>query len=147
MTFKLTLKPFALLVILLGCSSCGDYETKITLKGGAIPIFYLSGSGKIIKFTINGPQQRKGEGPEAYVVWEFKPNVDTDDLNTLSNMRLVTYGVTPRGYKQIYPENNSSPPSIIEGETYLLQIFTDNAPSGQIAFVVNGGKVSEKPIN
>ena len=132
--------------VLVGCIHFGSYKTEIKVAGGNTPTFGLSGSGKILKFTINGPRQRPGDGPEAYTVWEFRPIGNTDDLDVLDRLKTVQYGVVPTGYKQLYPENNLPPPSLVEGESYLLQIFTENAPWGQKAFELRGDNVFEVPI-
>lgn len=136
----------AALTLFFCCYGCGDYKTEIKLTGGSRPTFGLSGSGKILNFTINGPRQRSGEGPEAFTVWEFRPTGNTDDLDSLDRLKVVKYGEVPDGYKQVYPENNSPPPQLVENEPYLLQIFTDNAPWGQIAFELRNGKAIETPI-
>jgi len=44
------------------------------------------------------------------------------------------------------PENNSPPQPLSEGESYMLQVMTNNAPWGQIAFEIRSGKAVEKPI-
>lgn len=142
----LTLVLLVVVFLLTGCIGFTDFKTEIKLKGGSVPTFGLSGNGKIVNFTINGPRQRPGEGPQAFTVWEFRPIGNIDELDTLDRLRSIKYGEVPKGYRQIYPENNSPPPPLLEGESYLLQIYTDNAPWGQIAFELRDGKAIEKPI-
>src|SRR5262249_33426710 len=125
-----------------------SYKTKIKVSGGSTPDIELSGGGTMIDFTIYGPKQRAGEGREAFIVWELIP-IDTSgngDLGDLDDIGSIKYGSVPKGYKQVYPENNSPPPPLKEGESYMLQVMTNNAPWGQIAFEIRSGKAIEKPI-
>lgn len=135
-----------MLVLLSGCIGFTGFKTEITLAGGTIPTFGLSGSGKIVDFIVTGPRQRSGEGLQAFTVWEFRPLGNIDYLDTLDRLKSVKYGEVPKGYRQLYPENNSPPLPLMEGQSYLLQIYTDNAPWGQIAFEIRDGKAMEKPI-
>jgi hypothetical protein len=132
----------------IGCSLFGSYKTRIKVIGGGIPNFELSGSGTMIDFTIYGPKQRPGEGREAFIVWKLIP-IDTtgdSDLGDLDDIGSIKYGTVPKGYKQVYPENNSPPLTLKEGESYMLQVMTNNAPWGQIAFEIRSGKAVEKPF-
>lgn len=142
----LRLSVMLMLVLLSGCIGFTGFKTEITLTGGTVPTFGLSGSGKIVDFILTGPQQRQGEGLQAFTVWEFRPLGNIDNQDTLDRLRSVKYGEVPKGYRQLYPENDSLPPPLKEGESYLLQIYTDNAPWGQIAFEIRDGKAIEKPI-
>ena len=131
----------------IGCSF-GSYKTKIKVIGGNIPDFELSGSGTMIDFTIYGPKQRPGEGPEAFIVWKLIP-IDTTgdgDLGDLDDIGSIKYRAIPKDYKQVFPENNAPPLPLKEGESYMLQVMTNNAPWGQIAFEIRSGKAVETPI-
>jgi len=119
------------------------HKTRIKVTGGSIPTFGLSGGGTIIHFTIYGPQQRPGTGPEAFIVWELRPVSNSDSLNEIGE---INYGKIPNGFKQTYPENDVPPPQLKEGESYMLQIMTDGAPWGQVGFEIHDGKAVEKEI-
>jgi hypothetical protein len=141
------LKVTILIIFMLaGCPSFRSYKTKITITGGPVPTFGLSSSGTMVDFTIRGPRQRAGEHSGAFIVWELRPIGNTDDIDDLNGIGSIKYGEIPKGYKQVYPENNSPPPPLLEGEHYLLQIYTNNAPWGQIAFEIRDGKAVERPI-
>ena len=148
-------QPIVTLLIILfiiaafiGCSSFWSYKTNIKVIGGSIPDFELSGSGTMIDFTIDGPKQRPGEGPEAFIAWKLIPinTAGDSDLGALDDIGSIKYGAVPKGYKQVYPENNAPPLPLKEGESYMLQVMTNNAPWGQMAFEIRSGKAVETPI-
>ena len=139
---RITITAVLLTLILLGGCS---YKTKIKVSGGSTPNIELSGGGEMIDFTIYGPKQRPGEGRESFIVWKLIP-AHNSDLGDLDDIGSIKYGTVPKGYKQVYPENNGPPQPLKEGESYMLQVVTNNAPWGQIAFEISGGKVVEKPI-
>lgn len=134
---------FLILAMFAGCYS---YATKIRLSGSNRPTFKVSGSGEIINFTLYGPRQREGNDEAAWIVWKFEPISSTDWLDDLNTIGSIKYGEVPKGYRQIYPEKNEPPPSLVAGASYGLHIFTINAPWGQIAFELREGKLVELPI-
>jgi len=99
--------------------------------------------GSIMHFTIYGPKQRSGTGPEAFIVWQLRPVSNSNSLNDIGEIK---YGKIPNGFKQTYPENDVPPPLLKEGESYMLQIMTEGAPWGQIGFEIHDGKAVEKAI-
>src|SRR5215475_14051970 len=115
---KITISMVLRMMILLGGCS---YKTKINVSGGRTPDIELSGSGTMIDFTIYGPKQRAGEGRDAYTVWRLIPSNTTgdSDLGDLDDIGSIKYGTIPKGYRQVYPENNSPPQPLREGESYM----------------------------
>jgi hypothetical protein len=75
----------------------------------------------------------------------LKPIGNTDDLGDLNEMGSIKYGIIPKGYKQVYPENNNQPPLLLEGQSYMIQAMTVNAPWGQMVFEIQNGKAIEVP--
>jgi len=126
-----------------------SYETRISITGGEKPTFHFSGSGELVEFVIMGPRQRPGRpGAErdSFVVWELRPIDASSVAESVGAIGIIEYGIVPKGYKQIYPENGAHPPPIQLGEHYLLQAFTNEAPWGQLAFELREGKAIELPI-
>jgi hypothetical protein len=137
---------FLVVIFILGiCTACSFlyHKTRINVTGGSIPTFGLSGGGTVVDFTIYGPQQRSGTGREAFIVWQLRPVSNSDSLN---QMGKIEYGKIPKGFKQTYPENDVPPPQLKEGESYMLQIMTNDAPWGQASFEIRDGKAVEKAI-
>lgn len=143
----LTIVTLLILVMLTGWYLLGPYATKIRLSGGSIPTFKVSGRGEMVNLTIHGPRQRPGEEEAAWIVWKLVPIRFTGELDDLNAIGSIKYGEVPKGYRQIYPENNAPPPPLVEGHHYWMGIFTNEAPWGQIAFELRGEKVVELPIN
>ena len=131
------------MTFIIACSQSDQKSTHIDLEGGEKPTFKLNGGGSLDRFIVYGPRQREGGGSVAFTVWEIVP------INGLSNGRYlwtlgsIRYGVAPKGYKQIYPENNVSPPLIVEGETYRYMAQIVSAPWAVADFKLINGKVVE----
>ena len=131
------------MTFMIACSQSDQKSTHIDLEGGEKPTFKLNGGGSLDRFIVYGPRQREGGGSVAFTVWEIVP------INGLSNGRYlwtlgsVRYGVVPKGYKQIYPENNVSLPLIVEGETYRYMAQIVSAPWAVADFKLINGKVVE----
>lgn len=147
LTGILAIVTILILVTISGSYLLTPYATKIRLSGGSIPTFKVSGRGEIVNLTIRGPRQRPGEEEAAWILWKLVPTSFTDNLDDLNTIGSIKYGEVPKGYRQIYPENNAPPPALVEGQHYWLGIFTNEAPWGQIAFEFRGGQVVELPIN
>src|SRR5262249_41927773 len=90
------------------------------VNGGNTPDIELSGSREMIDFTFYftfyGPRQRPGEGREAFIVWRLIP-ARNSDLGDLDDIGSIMYRTVPKGYKQVYPENNS--PSTVKRRRIL----------------------------
>jgi len=144
------IRPLTAMFLVLVCmleinTACSFFyhDTRIKVTGGSIPTFGLSGGGTVIDFTIYGPKQRSGTGREAFIVWQLRPVSNSDCLNEIGE---IEYGKIPKGFKQNYPENDFPPPQLKEGESYMLQIMTNDAPWGQASFEIHDGKAVEKAI-
>jgi hypothetical protein len=86
---------------------------------------------------------------EMAIVVDYPLQQDVRILNAPKRMifqnsdTTLKYGVVPGGYKQIYPENNLSPPLIVEGETYRYMAQIVSAPWAVADFKLVNGKVIE----
>jgi len=135
------------LISIVGCKSFDEYSTKIKLEGGETPTFVLSGSGLLSDFIVYGPRQRPGEGGRAFTVWEIQPVKGTSEGELLKKIGSIKYGVVPKGYKQIYPEDGSMPPPVVPGVRYVYWAQTVNAPHAREEFELIGGKATVIPGN
>lgn len=125
--------------------SCGSSErnTQVRFEGGNPPIFVISGSGKLSDLIVYGPRQRETGGDRAFAVWEIKPKGGRNESLPLDDLRKIQYGVVPKNYVQVYPEDNASPPSLVEGQRYEYWFQTLNAPHARAYFEIQGGKPVE----
>lgn len=103
-----------------------EIDTKLTVRGGNPPKFYLSGNGDLSFIRVGGPKrQREKMGEDASIYWMIKV-VNPDLAVDVRDLSPITYGVLPKGYKQIYPEAGD-PPELVEGEKYYVRVETYNA--------------------
>ena len=123
-----------------------DYKTTISVTGGENPTFKFSGSGRLIDFALIGPRQRPGNGRNSFTIWELKPTSDSAEGEFVGILGPIEYGIVPKGYMQVYPDHDASPPPLRSGEKYLVQAITNNAPWGQIQFEIREGKAIETQV-
>src|SRR5262249_29373550 len=128
---------------MIACSRSNQNSTHIDLEGGEKPAFKLHGGGSLDRFVIYGPRQREGEGSVAFTVWEIVPIAGSLNGKYLWTLHSIKYGVVPEGYKQIYPENNLSPPLMVENELYRYRAEIVSAPWAVADFKLINGKVVE----
>lgn len=126
----------------LSCAISGQ-STRVKLEGENPPLFVLSGSGKLSDLIIFGPKQRDISGDRAFALWEIKPTDGRKASEPLETIGKIKYGVVPKNYVQIYPENGVSPPSLLEGERYEYWVQTLNAPHARSYFEIRDGKAVE----
>lgn len=62
------------------------------------PTFQLSGSGRLIFFTVYEPVRGRPSIDDPKM-WEIRPT----DENLISKLPAITYGVVPPGFKQTIP--------------------------------------------
>jgi len=129
------------MIFMTACSRSNQNSTHIDLEGSEKPTFKLQGGGSLGRFVIYGPRQREGEGSEAFTVWEIVPIDGPLNGKYLWTLHSIKYGVVPGGYKQIYPENNLSPPLIVENEIYRYRAEIISAPWAVADFKLINGKV------
>jgi hypothetical protein len=135
--------PFVVLIFMIACSGANQKSTHIDLEGGEKPTFKLNGGGSLCRFVVYGPRQREGGGAVAFTVWEIVPTDGQLNGRYLWTLGSIKYGVPPKGYKQIYPENNVSPPLMVENEIYRYRAEIINAPWAVADFKLINGKVVE----
>ena len=151
MSFKVRrLNLLAFLVVTCLVSGC-ERETKARIEGGATPVFVLTGSGNLNRFSvylISPPDYKLGRtvdslSDDSFFTEPVQWRVEVPDglygrpVESLSDLR---YGVVPPGYKQKIPADGSAPLAIIPGRTYFFECSTNNAPGVSGAFQVINGK-------
>jgi|ERR1700733_10267018 hypothetical protein len=138
------MKPIAIIlcsILVLTATGC-ERDTSITLRGGNPPKFVLSGSGGLTFLVINGPKQmREAPAWEGSALWEIEPSSDNrDNWRRLESIGTITYGQTPDGYRQKYPENGARAAPLEEGEEYSYWFVTVNANGASGRFRITNGK-------
>jgi len=131
------------MIFMIACSQSNQKSTHIDLEGGEKPTFKLNGGGSLDRFVIYGPRQREGGSSVAFTVWEIVPIAGSLNGKYLWTLGSIKYGIVPKGYKQIYPEGNLSPPLIVENETYRYRAEIMSAPWVVADFKLISGKVVE----
>src|SRR5262245_26487183 len=131
------------MIFMIACFRSNQDSTHIDMEGGEKPTFKLHGGGSLDRFIIYGPRQREGGSSVSHTVWEIAPIDGPLNGKYLWTLGSIKYGVVPEGYKQIYPENNVSPPLIVEGEIYRYMAQIVSAPWAVADFKLIDGKVVE----
>lgn len=124
------MKASLLLALVLAMTAC-ERRTEVKLEGGNPPVFSLSGSGRLVHLSIYGGDLKP--------IWKIEGK---ESLVPLESLRSITYGVVPRGYKQVEPGNSQPPPSLLPGRTYKYYFFTVDAPHAKGLFEIRDGKAT-----
>jgi hypothetical protein len=150
------------LLLMTSVSGCGyEEDTKPIVSGGNPPIIKFSGTGALLHLFVSGPftleqlkdsykitrrgniltaeqekELNKVFGDKNYKLWELNPNPDRHfNVSTLS----ITYGVTPEGFKQVFPADGKLEP-LIEGQFYSVGAPSYNANSQPGYFTIKNNK-------
>lgn len=130
-------------LLLIGC----EVNTSVTLKAG--PSFSLSGTGRLVSFSVDGPRPgRKIATPfdSQGLMWSIEPS-DPESSALVSMMDDITYGRAPKGYQQKFPIHGPALP-LDNGKVYYFFAETTGAsgadgffymaPNGPIRIKVPG---------
>ncbi|MGE0131094.1 MAG: hypothetical protein AB7U82_23700 [Blastocatellales bacterium] len=101
---------FTLLVILV---ACGEPIPVVKVGGGNPPSFVLKGRTDTLIFSIGGVDDHKSIDTQK-PMWEIR-NTDSPAGTPVN----VVYGVIPAGFRQIIPEGDILPPSVVNGKKYF----------------------------
>ncbi len=125
--------------LLLSAIAC-ERRTEVKLDGENPPTFLISGSGKLGELVVYGPEQESIVNPfdDTYALWEVAPK-EEGEAAEVEELEAVTYGVVPKGYKQVKPEN-TPPPTLTEGTRYGYWLVTVNAPHAAGYIEIRNGK-------
>jgi len=102
--------------VLVAC----DYRPTVTIEGGLVPKFTLTGRGLLHIIEIDGPDFDRPNGLGAgsrYMkpYWQIVPLKDYD-VGTLEKHGPLVYGEVPEGFRQVIPENGAPAPPLVENE-------------------------------
>lgn len=128
---------FLMLVTYTGC----ERDMTVTMDAANPPTFKLSGSGRLIFFTVFEPVQGRPSIDDPKM-WEIRPTNE----NLISKLPAITYGVVPLGFKQTIP-STGVPPPLVEGRVYEVGGPAFNANGGSIRFTIKGGRALMLPEN
>ena len=128
-----------LMVTMLISISC-EVDTRLRMEGGNPPKFFMSGSGVLSRLVIRGPKTlRKIDGPDSSAYWSIE-FIDYEKGKRVTRISPITYGTTPKGYTQIYPEQGQAP-TLEENVWYSIQVDTTNANGAWGSFIIEDGKI------
>jgi hypothetical protein len=151
------------LFIIITVNGCGyEEDTKPIVSGGNPPIIEFSGTGTLAQLFVSGPftlEQLKREykftggrgsvtfmtaeqekefneifGDKNYKLWQLDPR-RSFGVSTLS----ITYGIVPKGFKQVYPANGK-PETLIEGQFYRVSAPSNSANFKTGYFTIKNNK-------
>jgi hypothetical protein len=136
-------KMLILILIIIFMSGC-EQRTEVKLEGGNPPIFVLKGSGRLGEVIIFGPEQARvvqtDPFDETHVIWKIEPEQPGEsNAGRLRDIRAITYGIVPRGYKQTKPMD-TPPLALVPGKRSAYRFVTVNAPWGTGYFEIRDGK-------
>jgi hypothetical protein len=142
------MKIALLLTLALFLGTC-ERRTVAKLEGGVTPRFVLSGSGRLGTVLIFGPEQERiaesNPSDDTYALWEIEPqNEGEAGAALVEDLKVITYGVVPPGYKQIKPRTGPAPP-LVPGKRYGYWFVTVNAPHAAGYFEIRDGKAVPVP--
>jgi hypothetical protein len=132
-----------LLLLSVFVTSC-ERRTLVKLEGGNPPSFVLAGSGRLDEVFIFAPEQERMASSDPfddrYGIWNLQPEGEGENAKAfVEDLHSITYGVVPRGYKQVKPKAGAPPP-LIPGKRYKYWFVTVNAPWGAGYFEMRDGK-------
>jgi hypothetical protein len=137
-----------LLILVLVQGTC-ERRTVAKLEGGVPPRFVLSGSGRLGTVLIFGPEQERiaesNPSDDTHALWEIEPqNEGEAGAAPVEDLKVITYGVVPSGYKQIKPRTGLPSP-LVPGKLYSYWFVTVNAPHAAGYFEIRDGKAVPVP--
>lgn len=126
---------------LLCCSAC-EYQIATSVTVSAGPSFTLTGSGRLVTFSVYAPQHGEriaGPHPDvAVLAWEIKA---LNDYSRVQGSRLV-YGKTPEDYRQVAPNQSQVPPPLPAGAVYsFFAVPADAQPVGGFFYMDKTGPI------
>lgn len=129
-------------VFFSGLVAC-ERDMTISVRNEANPpSFKLSGSGRLLFFTVFEVQRDRRPSIDDAKLWEIRPT--NQDL--ISTLPEITYGVVPPGFDQTIPQGGPPPP-LVEGKLYQAGGPALEASGGSIRFIIKDGKaVVELPV-
>jgi len=118
-----------------------ERETTVRLEGDNPPVFAISGSGNLAALTIYGPEVEQAQEPfaDTGAIWKIVPDLGYLKGTNVERLRSITYGVIPKGYKQVIPQSGA-PAQLVSGKRYSYWFDTTNAPHAGGSFEIRDGR-------
>lgn len=131
------ISAFLVVIAMSGC----EIPTKVTLAGGATPIFRLSGNGELSTFLVYlvppSAETMTHSISDETPAWSLVAQPDWLHGRSIEEIGKLTYGVVPRGYAQ-----PNAPQTLIPGRIYYFECETTDAPGATGFFKVENGKTT-----
>jgi hypothetical protein len=136
-----------ILVFLIGLflgSAC-ERRTAVTIEGGNVPKFHLSGTGRLGEALIFDPAEeaiaKTDPFDRTHAIWDIVRGTQDEPLRVQD--LTITYGIVPPGYKQLKPTGGAELPSLIAGKRYRYSFVTVDAPWAAGYFEIRDNKATE----
>ena len=132
----------AISVLLAALISSCDERPKVTIEGGNIPSFRLTGRGTIGVISVDGPDPTDHREPGSRAMkpyWVIAP-VGDQDIQALERAGGLMYGKVPNGFRQIFPEGGVTASPLPENELLAFGLRTQNGAAIGVRFVIHNGK-------
>jgi hypothetical protein len=145
------------IVVLVGC----EIDTKVRVSKDNPPKFIFSGNGILAQMYVSGPftldEIKLLAGTERRLItkeeslkieqviggsralWQLDPGRG----RYVTDLPIIIYGELPKGFRQVYPKDNSTPSPLIEGKYYTVSVPSHNANSHTTYFIVKNGNIVE----
>ena len=118
-----------------GFIACEKAMTIAVTRDSNPPSFKLSGSGRLLFFSVSEVPDADTPSSEGSAIWQIRPT----DEDLISKLPEITYGVAPVGFSQTKPKTGVPPP-LAEGKTYQAGGPGLEADGGWIRFTIKAGK-------
>ncbi len=149
----------SLILLSLAMLARCEIDTKVRVTKDNPPKFTFSGNGILAQMYVSGPftldelrlivgdkvltkeeaSKIKQVIGDSRVLWQ----VDPGRGQYVANLPTITYGELPKGFKQVFPKDNTNPPPLLEGKYYSIYVPSYNANHRETYFVVKNGSVIE----
>ncbi|HXQ33356.1 MAG TPA: hypothetical protein VN843_04985 [Anaerolineales bacterium] len=123
-------------VFVASLAACERDMTVSVINQSNPPSFKLSGSGRLIFFSVFEVPRDRPSSIDDPKMWEIRPV----DENLISKLANITYGIVPPGFQQTIPETGT-PPLLVEGKLYEAGGPAFDANGGSIRFTIKDSKI------
>jgi hypothetical protein len=145
-SFSIAIRLVLLSLLCFGLGAC-EVDTRAFISDNKNPpTFRLSGTGQLGEFIVVGPfasaEDQEAYRPDVHAIWKIGPF--RYGAIYVENVRPITYGVVPDGFKQETPASGH-PPLLEEGKFYSVTAPSTSAGFRRLCFKVEGGVIIKVP--
>ena len=137
----------------IGC----EIDTKVSVTKDNPPKFTFSGNGILAQMCVSGPftldEIKLLAGTEGRLItkeeslkidqviggrrtlWQLDPGRG----KYITDLPVIIYGELPKGFRQVYPKDNSATSPLLEGKYYMVSAPSHNANNHTAFFMVKNG--------